>query len=261
MYEIAVSTDPVSLADALGIGSTAHRSVVWQGRIQNIDPDTTVFQNANIRREFTQAGSHPERRPGTRINAVDLYAQYQNEVEADRRYLDRVLQVEGTIEGIRKAEDFTVLGGIKKQLVVDFYVGQLGHQSLTCHFSKKNQAQLARLSKGQYIAVEGCAKGRNLGMSHSKTAGSWGNPFGWRLVLSRSPSPDRIDNYYLERSAVLRFRLQVCIDLDMSAAIALRPPPFQQPRGTPPVRRPRDRDALDFLPVALPHAGLDVRVA
>ena len=69
-----------------------------------------------------------ERRPGTRINAVDLYTQYQaNEVEADRRYLDRVLQVEGTIEGIRKAEDFTVLGGIKKELVVDFYVGQLGH--------------------------------------------------------------------------------------------------------------------------------------
>ena len=65
--------------------------------------------------------------------------------------------------GSAKAEDFTVLGGIKKQLVVDFYVGQLGHQSLTCHFSKKNHAQLARLSKGQYIAVEGVCKGAEFG--------------------------------------------------------------------------------------------------
>ena len=78
--------------------------------------------------------------------------------DAANRALDRVLQVEGTIEGIRKAEDFTVLGGIKKELVVDFYVGQLGHQSLTCHFSKKNHAQLARLSKGQYIAVKGVCR-------------------------------------------------------------------------------------------------------
>ena len=126
-----------------------------------------MFRNANIRREFTPAPkpvATQERRPGTRINAVDLYTQYQaNEVEADRRYLDRVLQVEGTIEGIRKAEDFTVLGGIKKELVVDFYVGQLGHQSLTCHFNKKNQAQLARLSKGQYIAVAGVCEGAEFG--------------------------------------------------------------------------------------------------
>ena len=118
------------------------------------DPEEVTAQRAHstATAEFTPAPkpvATPERRPGTRINAVDLYAQYQaNEVEADRRYLDRVLQVEGTIEGIRKAEDFTVLGGIKKELVVDFYVGQLGHQSLTCHFSKKNHAQLSEAVQG-----------------------------------------------------------------------------------------------------------------
>ena len=120
--------------------------------------------------------------------------------DAANRALDRVLQVEGTIEGIRKAEDFTVLGGIKKELVVDFYVGQLGHQSLTCHFSKKNHAQLARLSKGQYHCRGGgvqrggiweCLtprlpdhqpmseeRGLSGGGKPGTATGSWGAPFG-----------------------------------------------------------------------------------
>ena len=87
-----------------------------------------------------------------RVDASELYGEYKaNEVAADAKYKGQTVVVSGTIQNIGKDildSAYVVIGGR------GFLDG------VQCSFSKGDESDVARLSKGQLITVEGEVYGK-----------------------------------------------------------------------------------------------------
>ena len=93
--------------------------------------------------------------PAFRVQSHILYDEYrQNEVAADERYREKVLEVEGMIESIEK--NFT------DSIYVTLFVVRFEIGKVQCFFADRHTAEVARLSKGQYVTIRGRCKGKTL---------------------------------------------------------------------------------------------------
>jgi len=98
--------------------------------------------------------------PAYTLSAAQLYSEYEaNEVAADQKYEGKILRVQGTVAEIGKDVFFDtppyvtlgVVGGF------DWYLG------VVCFFNEENE--VAQLSKGDTITVQGRYEGYLLGVS------------------------------------------------------------------------------------------------
>ena len=88
------------------------------------------------------------------VSANQLSSAYNaNEVSADDKYKDKVLEVTGTVDSIGK--DFTDTSYVTLQASGDI----LGVQ---CMFDDQYKSQLSKLQKGQRIRLRGTCKGKTL---------------------------------------------------------------------------------------------------
>lgn len=84
------------------------------------------------------------------IDARRLYSDYEeNEIAADQKYKGRQILVLGTVDRVGK----DILGGSYVSLVS----GEFG--SVQCLFNNDSKAQLADLSKGQQVRIQGTVSG------------------------------------------------------------------------------------------------------
>jgi hypothetical protein len=90
--------------------------------------------------------------PSYTLSADQLYSEYKaNEVAADARYKGKIVLVSGTIQNIGKDvldSAYIVVGG------KGFLDG------VQCSFTKGEESSVARLSKGQSVAVKGEVSGK-----------------------------------------------------------------------------------------------------
>ena len=97
-----------------------------------------------------------------KITAVKLFKDYEsNEVAADEKYKNKILEVTGTIEDIS-----VVLG----QIFIDLKTGEYELTSIHCSFSDTHKSKIAKLRKGQSVTVKGRCTGMllNLGITLEK---------------------------------------------------------------------------------------------
>lgn len=100
--------------------------------------------------ESTPAVTEPS---GIPVSAVQLYSAYKdNEVAADAQYEGKILDITGVVESIGK----DILDTPYVTLTDGSEWAVWGVQ---CMFSKKDEATLAQLSKGQTITVRGKCDG------------------------------------------------------------------------------------------------------
>lgn len=90
--------------------------------------------------------------PAIEVTAVALYAEYEeNEIAADARYGDRVLQVSGTIKDMGK----DILSDLYVTLETENYGG-----SVQCMLADSEIAKAVLLTKGSQIVVKGENSGK-----------------------------------------------------------------------------------------------------
>lgn len=87
-----------------------------------------------------------------KVNANDLYAEYkQNEIAADQKYDNKILEVSGTIQSIGK----DILEDMYVSLKTDDIIG-----SVQCMLADEEANKAATLAEGQTITL----KGKNTGL-------------------------------------------------------------------------------------------------
>lgn len=88
----------------------------------------------------------------TRVTAADLTAEYKaNQVAADEKYKNKIIEISGTIDSIGK------------DILDDPYVTLGGSDIITkvqCMFDKSNKSQLTSLSKDTKIVLRGKVSGQ-----------------------------------------------------------------------------------------------------
>lgn len=112
---------------------------------------TQVGNNSNIN---TAPAAQPEE--AIKITSVKLSEEYNaNKVAADAKYKDKLLEVSGIIDTIGK------------DILDTPYVTLQGRQyslfGLQCMFAKSDETELATLSKGQSITLQGRVSGELIG--------------------------------------------------------------------------------------------------
>jgi len=104
------------------------------------------------------APSAPE--PAIKVSAVKLYAEYEaNEVAADLKYKDKLLEVSGVVT------DIGISQSIRPGTPVIFLAGSLDApfmEGVTIHLSLNQKAKVAVLSKGNTVTVVGVCEGITL---------------------------------------------------------------------------------------------------
>lgn len=81
---------------------------------------------------------------------IDAYD--ANEIAADQKYKDKVIQVSGQVEDI--SED------IMGDPYITLCIGEYGFDCVQCYFADSEKGKLARLSKGQNVKVKGLCTGK-----------------------------------------------------------------------------------------------------
>jgi len=90
--------------------------------------------------------------PSISISAKQLYQDYSdNEIAADKKYKNKVLEVTGTVDAI--AKDIT--DNIYVTLKGDEYIGDV-----QCYFGDDHADEAAQFSKGMTITVKGKCDGK-----------------------------------------------------------------------------------------------------
>lgn len=85
------------------------------------------------------------------IEAIDLYKQFsENEAAANKQYLDKVVQVRGSLKAINRGPD----GSLNLTLASGHEMGDV-----TCEIPAANVPQGANLQTGQNITVKGQCTG------------------------------------------------------------------------------------------------------
>ena len=86
------------------------------------------------------------------VSAKDLFEDYKaNEIAADQKYKDKVLEVTGIVDSIAKDITDTMYVALK----ADQYIG-----SIQCYFDDAHGGQLANLKKGMKVSVKGKCVGK-----------------------------------------------------------------------------------------------------
>ena len=94
-----------------------------------------------------------------KVTSVQIYQDYdENEVSADNRYKDKVVEIKGTVINIRK--DFSDNIVVTLNGLVDNEYEIVG---VACTFSKSHNNETSGLSKGDKIVVRGLCKGKIMG--------------------------------------------------------------------------------------------------
>jgi hypothetical protein len=90
--------------------------------------------------------------PDLSVSAAELYTDYKaNEVAADQRYKDRVIEVTGRVDNIGK--------DIMDTMYVTLDTGEM-IGSIQCMFGTEHANSLAGLSKGQSVTIQGKCAGK-----------------------------------------------------------------------------------------------------
>ncbi len=92
-----------------------------------------------------------------KVSAIDLYNAYnQNQVAADAKYKGNLVEMTG------------VIGSIGKDILNNPYVtlstGEYSILNVQCMFSQADESQLANLSSGQSVTLEGTVSGETIGI-------------------------------------------------------------------------------------------------
>lgn len=93
------------------------------------------------------------RSPAYKISARQLYAEYeQNEVGADNKYRNRIVDITGTVDDISR----TIIGD-QISVILDRH-GIIG--SVQCYFPETEAGQIGQLSRGSRVTVRGVVTGK-----------------------------------------------------------------------------------------------------
>lgn len=97
-------------------------------------------------------------KPAFTLKASALFKAYEdNEVAADLKYKGQLLEVTGTVTKIGKTET-------KKVPYLEFGWGQFSLDCVQVQFSAGDEAELARLNKGDTVTVRGVGAGYQIGV-------------------------------------------------------------------------------------------------
>jgi hypothetical protein len=91
-----------------------------------------------------------------KVTSTELSNAYKaNEISADAKYKGKLVEITGTVDNIQK--------DIMDTAYVTFALGQyeIVHQ-VQCYFNRKNEGQLADISKGDRLTVRGTVDGGSL---------------------------------------------------------------------------------------------------
>lgn len=103
----------------------------------------------------TAAPEVPAQTPPMQVTADALYSAYnQNEVAADAKYKGNVVEVSGIINTIGK--------DVLNTPYVTLNAGEYAFPDVQCMFSQADESQLATLSSGQRITMDGVVSGESL---------------------------------------------------------------------------------------------------
>ncbi len=137
----------ISLSKGLKIFLIIVLLAVAGGLSSKSTPTQTPSTNNNI-----TTGNVP-RTPELKLTAIKLSEDYKaNEVSADAKYKGKFIEVSGIIENIAK----DILDTPYVTLKTDTY----SIISIQCMFNKNSESQLATLSKGQNITLQGEVSGK-----------------------------------------------------------------------------------------------------
>ena len=91
--------------------------------------------------------------PEVTVSAYEIYQAYEaNEVAADLKYKEKVIQVSGVVESIEK--------DLMDTIYVSLSVGdEYEISSVQCFFADSHKADAASLSKGQRVTIKGLGDG------------------------------------------------------------------------------------------------------
>ena len=127
-------------------------------RLEREEEEARLEQQARLEREREEEAARLEReRERKHVQAPSLHREFnENEVQAGNKYKDKLLRVSGIVDRVEK----DVLGsGITVHLKADEY----GFATVQCLFSEEHAEELARLSSGQNISIDGTCSGRMTG--------------------------------------------------------------------------------------------------
>ena len=89
-----------------------------------------------------------------KVTAIKLYNDYEsNEIAADKKYKDHIIQVSGIVEEV---SEVPIVGG----LCVTLTGGEYGEARIQCIFPSKEKDQLSNLEKGQKVKIKGKCNGK-----------------------------------------------------------------------------------------------------
>ena len=90
------------------------------------------------------------------ISAEKLNNQYQeNEVAADEKYRDQIVQVTGKVHSVDKMEH--IFSG--PTYTVNLDADEFGIYQVQCEFSEEHQGDVAKLKKGKKVTIQGTCEG------------------------------------------------------------------------------------------------------
>ena len=91
--------------------------------------------------------------PSRYVDAPVLHREYrENEVSADNIYKGKLLRVSGVVKRVSK-------DAIGSGMIVYLKTGEYGSANVACRFSKEYKEELARLSVGQEVSIDGTCSG------------------------------------------------------------------------------------------------------
>ena len=108
----------------------------------------------------TASAEKKSKGPAVRVSSVDLFRAYnENEVAADKKYRDKMIEVSGTIQEIGKD-----LLTDEPNVRLSSGENDMGITSVSCTFRSEHSDELAELKKGQQITLRGKGAGFNIGI-------------------------------------------------------------------------------------------------
>jgi hypothetical protein len=98
------------------------------------------------------------RKPDYTLTADELLGEYQkNEVGADQKYKEKLIQVTGTVAGIKKAPLMGYFVGLGSAQDADTY-------DMMCFLDPSAEADAGQLKVGDKVTIMGICKGKTAGL-------------------------------------------------------------------------------------------------
>ena len=125
-----------------------------EARLVREEEQARLEQQARLVREMEEEAARLIReRERKHVQAPSLHREYrENEVSADNKYKGKLLRVYGVVNQVSK-------DAIGSGMIVYLKTGEYGSANVACRFSKEYEEELARLSVGQEISIDGTCSG------------------------------------------------------------------------------------------------------